>query len=215
MCANSTRTEDGRSIEILDPRGEVNYDATPLAERLDSLKGATVGLLDNSKSNADVFLKAVGEHLKSEYGVEEVVYRRKDKSPIPADAIADQLVSQCDAVVNAYGDCGSCTSWCIYDSIDLEKKGTPVATINSNEFVKLGQSEAQSLNMPGLPLVTVPHPMGDLEEPAVLDRAENALEEIVTVLTTDRNELESEYAERYLAAGEELNDESLYCPIDI
>ncbi|WP_152422232.1 UGSC family (seleno)protein [Natrialba asiatica] len=215
MCVNSTRTDDGASIEILDPRGEVNYDATPIAERLDSLEGATVGLLDNSKSNADVFLEAVGEQLKSEYGVDEVVYRRKDKSPIPADAIADQLVSQCDAVVNAYGDCGSCTSWCVYDSIDLEKKGTPVATINSDEFIKLGQSEAQSLSMPGLPLVMVSHPMGDLEEPKVLDRAENALEEIVAVLTTDRDDLEDEYAERYLAADEELSDESLYCPIDL
>lgn len=215
MCANSTRTDDGASVEILDPRGEVNYDPKPIAERLESLEGATVGLLDNSKSNADVFLEVVGEKLKSEYGVEEVVYRRKDKSPIPADSIADQLHSQCDAVVNAYGDCGSCTSWCVYDSIDLEKKGTPVATINSDEFVKLGQSEAQSLGIPALPLVTVPHPMGDLEEPAVVERATNALDEIVAVLTTDREELEEKYEERYLAADEELSDESLYCPIDL
>lgn len=213
MCANTTRTDGASTIEILDPRGTVDTQSLPIAERLDSLEGTTIGLLDNSKSNADVFLKAVGEHLQSEYGVEAIVYRRKDKSPIPADSIADQLHSQCDAVVNAYGDCGSCTSWCVYDSIDLEKKGTPVATINSDEFVKLGQSEAQSLGMPGLPLVTVPHPMGDLEEPAVLTRAANAIAEIVAVLTTDRDELEDAYTDRFLDADEELGDESLYCPI--
>lgn len=213
MCANTTRTAGASTLEILDPRGEVEHQSLPIAERLDSLEVATVGLLDNSKSNADIFLKAIGEHLQSEYGVEEIVYRRKDKSPIPADSIADQLHSQCDAVVNAYGDCGSCTSWCVYDSIDLEKKGTPVATINSDEFVKLGQSEAQSLGMPGLPLVTVTHPMGDLEEPEVLARAESAIEEIVEVLTTDRDDLEEAYAERFLNADEELGDESLYCPI--
>ena len=213
MCANTTRTAGASTLEILDPRGEVEHQSLPIAERLDSLEGATVGLLDNSKSNADIFLKAIGEHLQSEYGVEEIVYRRKDKSPIPADSIADQLHSQCDAVINAYGDCGSCTSWCVYDSIDLEKKGTPVATINSDEFVKLGQSEAQSLGMPGLPLVTVTHPMGDLEEPEVLARAESAIEEIVDALTTDRDDLEEAYAERFLNADEELGDESLYCPI--
>lgn len=213
MCANTTRTAGASTLEVLDPRGEVEHQSLPIAERLDSLEGATVGLLDNSKSNADIFLKAIGEHLQSEYGVEEIVYRRKDKSPIPADSIADQLHSQCDAVVNAYGDCGSCTSWCVYDSIDLEKKGTPVATINSDEFVKLGQSEAQSLGMPGLPLVTVTHPMGDLEEPEVLARAESAIEEIVDALTTDRDDLEEAYAERFLNADEELGDESLYCPI--
>lgn len=213
MCANTTRTAGASTLEVLDPRGEVEHQSLPIAERLDSLEGATVGLLDNSKSNADIFLKAIGEHLQSEYGVEEMVFRRKDKSPIPADSIADQLHSQCDAVVNAYGDCGSCTSWCVYDSIDLEKKGTPVATINSDEFVKLGQSEAQSLGMPGLPLVTVTHPMGDLEEPEVLARAESAIEEIVDALTTDRDDLEEAYAERFLNADEELGDESLYCPI--
>ncbi|MDR9432103.1 MAG: UGSC family (seleno)protein [Natronomonas sp.] len=213
MCASTIRTVGASTLEILDPRGEVEYQSLLITERLDSLKGATVGLLDNSKSNADIFLKAIGEHLQSEYGVEEIVYRRKDKSPIPADSIADQLHSQCDAVVNAYGDCGSCTSWCVYDSIDLEKKGTPVATINSDEFVKLGQSEAQSLGMPGLPLVTVTHPMGDLEKPEVLARAESAIEEIVDVLTTDRNDLEEAFAERFLKADEELGDESFYCPI--
>lgn len=213
MCANTTRTAGASTLEVLDPRGEVEHQSLPIAGRLDSLEGATVGLLDNSKSNADIFLKAIGEHLQSEYGVEEMVFRRKDKSPIPADSIADQLHSQCDAVVNAYGDCGSCTSWCVYDSIDLEKKGTPVATINSDEFVKLGQSEAQSLGMPGLPLVTVTHPMGDLEEPEVLARAESAIEEIVDALTTDRDDLEEAYAERFLNADEELGDESLYCPI--
>jgi hypothetical protein len=213
MCANTNRTVGASTLEILDPRGEVEYQSLLIAERIDSLKGATVGLLDNSKSNADIFLKSIGEHLQSEYGVEEIVYRRKNKSPIPADSIADQLHSQCDAVVNAYGDCGSCTSWCVYDSIDLEKKGTPVATVNSDEFVKLGQSEAQSLGMPGLPLVTVTHPMGDLHEPEVLDRAESAIGEIVDVLTTDRNDLEETYAERFLKADEELGDESFYCPI--
>lgn len=213
MCANDTRTDGASTIEILDPRGDVETESLPIAQRLDSLEGTTVGLLDNSKSNADIFLQAVGEHLESSYGVEEVVYRRKDKSPIPADSMADQLHSQCDAVVNAYGDCGSCTSWCVYDSIDLEKKGTPVATINSDEFVKLGQSEAQSLGMPGLPLVTVSHPMGDLEELVVQERAENAIEEIVDVLTTDRTELEDAYANRFLSTDEELGDESLYCPI--
>lgn len=213
MCANNTRTDEASTTEILDPRGKVESQSLPIAERLDSLEGTTVGLLDNSKSNADVFLETVGEHLKSEYGIEEVVYRRKDKSPIPADSLADQLDSQCDAVVNAYGDCGSCTSWCVYDSIDLEKKGTPVATINSDEFVKLGQSEAQSLGMPGLPLVTVAHPMGDLEEEKVLERAEDAIEEIVNVLTTDRNELEDIYTDRFLSSDENLSDESLYCPI--
>ncbi|WP_436348508.1 UGSC family (seleno)protein [Natronorubrum sp. FCH18a] len=207
-------TDDGTNvIEVLDPTGSVTVSSHGIAPRVDSLDGTTIGLLDNSKSNANVLLDEIGTVLVEEYGVEDTVYRRKDKSPIPADDLADQLHSQCDAVVNAYGDCGSCTSWCVYDSTDLEKKGTPVATINTDEFVKLGQSESQSLGMPGLPIVTIPHPMGDLREEAVHERARNAVPELVTVLTTDREQLMAEYENKYLDADEELNESDLYCPI--
>jgi len=198
---------------VLDPRGAVDAGEQPIADRLDDLEGRTVGLLDNSKANADVLLDKVANVLTAEYGVTDTVSVRKDKSPIPADSLADTLAAQCDAVVNAYGDCGSCTSWCVYDSIDLERRGVPVATINSDEFVKLGQSEARSLGMPGLPLVTVPHPMGDIPESAVRERARAIVSELVAVLTTDARTLEEKYQGRYLDSGEDLAESDLYCPL--
>jgi len=199
--------------EVFDPRGDVDVTDYTIAERIDGLEGKTIGLLDNAKSNADILLDEVGEILKSSYGVEEVVYRRKNSTAQPADSIATQLDSQCDAVVNAYGDCGSCTSWCIYDSIDLEKKGTPTATVNSDEFVKLGQSESQALGMPGLPIITVPHPMGDIEETKVRNRAQAIISEVVTVLTENRDVLEAEYKNKFLDSDEEPESSDLYCPI--
>lgn len=213
MSSDTTHHEREEYTDLLDPCGEVSVEGRAIAERVDSLSGKTVGLLDNSKSNANHLLDGIATVLQAEYGVSEVVYRRKDKSPIPAGSIADQLAAQCDAVVNAYGDCGSCTSWCVYDSIDLEQKDVPVATINSDEFVKLGQSEARSLGMPGLPLVTVPHPMGDIPEEEVRERARDIVKEVVAVLTTDRDEIEEAYEDRYLGADEELQAEDLYCPI--
>lgn len=207
------KATDDKIVEVLDPTGEVNVSSESIAPRTDGLEGKTVGLLDNSKSNANVLLDEVANILIEKYGVEETIYKRKDKSPIPADDLANQLHSQCDAVVNAYGDCGSCTSWCVYDSIDLEKEGTPVATINTDEFVKLGQSEAQSLEMPGLPIVTVPHPMGDIAETEVRKRASDVVPQVVDVLTRDCERLEEEYENKYLDTDEELTDEDLYCPI--
>jgi hypothetical protein len=206
---DSQRTADA----VLDPRGEVDADEQPIADRLDDLDGTTIGLLDNSKANADVLLDEVAAILTAEYGVADTVSARKDKSPIPADSLADTLATRCDAVVNAYGDCGSCTSWCVYDSIDLERRGVPVATINSDEFVKLGQSEARSLGMPGLPIVTVPHPMGDVAESVVRERARSIAEELVAVLTTDAADLTDTYRDRYLDADEDLGESDLYCPL--
>lgn len=199
--------------QVLDPRGDVTVDARSPADRLESLEGKTVGFLDNAKTNADIFLDEVSEVLSEEYGVEETIHRRKSNTAIPADSIATYLNDHCDAVVNAYGDCGSCTSWCVYDSVDLEKQGTPVATINSEEFVRLGQSESRSLGIPGLPISTVPHPMGDVPEEVARERARNAIDEIVRVLTTSTDELEAEFDGKFLGKGEELQDEELYCPL--
>lgn len=198
---------------VLDPRGEVDADEQPITDRLDDLAGTTVGFLDNSKANADVLLDEVANVLTDEYGVAETVSVRKDKSPVPADSLADTLATRCDAVVNAYGDCGSCTSWCVYDSIDLERRGIPVATVNSDEFVKLGQSETRSLGMPGLPIVTVPHPMGDIEETEVRERARAIVAELVAVLTTDATDLADTYRDRYLNADENHDESDLYCPL--
>jgi len=45
---------------VLDPRGTVQTSGGRITERLDALEGATIGLLDNSKANADVLLDEVG-----------------------------------------------------------------------------------------------------------------------------------------------------------
>jgi len=198
---------------VLDPRGEVDASEQPIADRLDDLEGTTIGFLDNSKPNADVLLDEVAGVLTDDHGVAETVSVRKDKSPTPADSLADTLAVRCDAVVNAYGDCGSCTSWCVYDSIDLERRGIPVATVNSDEFANLGQSEARSLGMPGLPIVTVPHPMGDIEDPEVRERARAVVDEIVAVLTTDAGTLADTYRDHYLNANENLTEGDLSCPL--
>jgi len=213
MSSQNIQREKTNPTELIDPRGEVDVETQPLAERVSSLEGKTVGFLDNTKTNADIFLQQVDSVLVKEYGVERTVHRRKSNTAIPADAIATYLHETCDVVVNAYGDCGSCTSWCVYDSVDLERQGTPTATINSEEFVRLGQSESRALGMPTLPIITVPHPMGDIKEELVRERARNVISEIVSALTTDREVLADEYEGKYLGVNEELQDEELYCPI--
>ncbi len=209
----SSGTTEQSAKDVLNPVGTVQTDEQPITDRVESLEGATVGFLDNAKTNADVFLEHVSEILVEEYGVDELIHRSKDNTAIPAGSIARNLASECDAVVNAYGDCGSCTSWCIYDSVDLEKRGTPAATVNSDEFVRLGQSESRSLGIPALPILTVEHPMGDVAEEIVRDRARGAVDEIVHILTADAEELMDEYDEKYLDSDEEIGDEELYCPL--
>jgi len=67
--------------------------------------------------------------------------------------------------------------------------------------------------MPGLPIATVEHPMGDITESEVRQRARETFGEIVHVLMTDADSLESEYDGKHLETDEELGDEDLYCPL--
>lgn len=199
---------------ILNPVGETSSSREVIADRLDTLDGKTIGLLDNCKTNADHFLDEVGKFLLNEYSVEEVIGRRKPKSAIPAGELVSHLAEHTDAVVNAYGDCGSCTSWTVYDSVGFEKNhGIPTATVESTEFLKLAQAEARTQGLPGLPLIEIPHPVGSVSEAIVRDRARDAVTEIVRVLTTPAEALDAEYTDKFLDADETLGDEELRCPL--
>jgi len=198
---------------LLDPVGERDIVRVPIAPRLASLRGRRIGLLDNTKKNADILLRAVGEILQAEHGVAEVIYRRKiGSSPAAPAEMLDELAA-CDAVINAYGDCGSCASWCIHDGVTLEKRGIPTATVNSDAFVVLGQTEAIALGLPGLPIVTVPHPMGDVQAEEVRRRAAAMVAQVLHVLTTPADDLETEYTDRFIEETDKFTRSEMVCEI--
>jgi hypothetical protein len=101
----------------------------------------------------------------------------------------------------------------VHDSVTLERRGIPCATINTREFVMLGQSEAIALGLPGLPIVAVPHPIGDAPEAVVRQRARDVADEIVRVLTEDAPRIETDYTNRYVLSKEALKGEGLACPL--
>lgn len=201
--------------DILSPLGTRSENVDPIAKRVGSLEGKTVGLLDNSKQNASILLDEIGLILQRDYGVIRIVKQAKPTAARPGGyfGVLEPLVAECDAVVNAYGDCGSCTSWCVHDSVTLERRGIPCATVNTKEFVMLGQSEAIALGLPGLPIVAVPHPIGDLPEEDVRQKARNVAEEIARVLTEDAAKVEKDYTNKYVLSKEALKSEGLACPL--
>ena len=197
----------------MSPVGTKRRVRTPIAPRLKSLAGARVGLLDNTKKNADRLLSALAEMLQRDYGVADVLSRRKiGSSPGAPDAMIEEL-AQCDAVLNAYGDCGSCTSWCIHDGVTLEKRGVPTATINTDAFVVLGQQEAVALGVPGLPIVMAPHPMGDVSAETVRERAKAMIGQVVHVLTGDSALLESEFTDLYVSESDKFWRGGMVCEL--
>lgn len=78
----------------------------------------------------------------------------------------------------------------------LEAKGKPVATICTTEFALLAHSEAEALGMAGLPLVIISHPFSDLSPEELPSRVDEAVDQIIRVLSTPRETLEREFATR-------------------
>ena len=91
---------------LLDPTGDSERDTnTTLAPRPQSLKGLTVGLLDNAKPNGAVILRAVGRELKERYGVREFRIFRKGYFGTPVEeSVVQQMLHNCDFAVAAIGD---------------------------------------------------------------------------------------------------------------
>ena len=67
--------------------------------------GIRLGLLDNSKANADHLLNLIVEGVKKDFQVDSVVIKRKPASSRPATAqMLDELAKEADLVVSAMAD---------------------------------------------------------------------------------------------------------------
>lgn len=67
--------------------------------------GIRLGILDNSKANADHLLNLIVEGVKKEYQVDSVVIKRKPTSSRPAtDQVLDELAKEADLVISAMAD---------------------------------------------------------------------------------------------------------------
>jgi hypothetical protein len=91
---------------LLDPTGDSERATnTTLAPRPQRLQGLTVGLLDNTKPNGAVILRAVGRELKERYGVREVRMFKKGYFGTPVEeSVVQQMLHNCDFAVAAIGD---------------------------------------------------------------------------------------------------------------
>ena len=71
---------------------------------LSGLAGKVVGFIDNAKPNFNLLADDLAELLTGKYGVARVVRHRK-RGQVPAgDAVIEDIVAKCDAVITGSGD---------------------------------------------------------------------------------------------------------------
>ena len=78
----------------------------------------------------------------------------------------------------------------------LEKQGLPTVTLISCSFFSLGQAVGRQLDYPGLPIILLPHPIGDNDLEKVRDKGRDAAGEAARLLTTSAEAVAHEYMTR-------------------
>jgi hypothetical protein len=174
---------------ILDPTGAAPGPRAPAgaprAARRPDLTGARIGLLENTKHNADRLLDELGALLVAEHGAAAVVLRRTKQAfalPAPDDLVAE-FVRDCDVVITGVGDCGSCSASAIADGVVFEAAGLPAAVVCSDAFVTTADAMAALRGAPRYAYATTAHPVAVLTPEQVADRAEQLVAEVVALLT--------------------------------
>jgi hypothetical protein len=181
---------------ILDPTGgagrapaaeQEQTGGLTLAPRRRGLPGAKVGLLVNTKQNADIFLDEVGKLLVEQNGAAGILARTKAAFAQPApECLLKELTAECDVVVTGIGDCGSCSASAVAEGVALEARGTPAAVICSDAFTGSADAIAGLRGAPGHQYATTPHPVAVLTPAQVRERALAVLPDVVALLTDAR-----------------------------
>ncbi len=88
---------------MLDPTAETQSTNRPLQARLDSLSGATVGLLDISKPRGKEFLDEV-EKLLADRGATVKRYMKPTFTRTAPRELNQKISTECDAVIEGLAD---------------------------------------------------------------------------------------------------------------
>ncbi len=89
---------------FIDPTAGGSAARIDLAQRPGDLSGKVVGLLDNTKEQADIILETLGNALREQYDVARVVSRRKEHYSKPAtDAMIEEMAQEVDVAIAALG----------------------------------------------------------------------------------------------------------------
>jgi len=90
---------------VYDPRGEVQAQPKAIAPRVRTLEGLRLGVLDNTKWNANKLLRQVRDALAQAHPLKAVNYYRKESFSRFADAqLIAKIRAENDVVVTAIAD---------------------------------------------------------------------------------------------------------------
>jgi hypothetical protein len=178
---------------VMLPTGAREHGEVPLADRPKSLKDLRVGILENGKEFSDIVLEALAERLRREHGVTNIKFWRKG-FPAKGAPFIDEMAAESDVAISGVGHCGSSSPWSVIDAVNLERAGVPSVVLVSRSFCPLGQIVARGIGHQTLPIIMLPHPIGEADETRIALKGTEAAPDVIRLLTTPSDMIAKEYA---------------------
>ena len=92
-------------VLLYDPTAAPQAAPAVAGGKLDTLAGSVVGFIDNAKPNFNHLVDDLADVLVAQYGVKQVIKRRKHSASVPApEEVVRELADQCDVVIAGSGD---------------------------------------------------------------------------------------------------------------
>jgi hypothetical protein len=165
-------------IKVYRPDGHLARPEAGRAPSPESLRGARVVVLDNGKPNAAPLMARLAELLAERAGVTFVGVRKKGpggrsaNAAIPCDAdVFEGACRDADLVITGTADCGSCTAYSVYDTVEFERRGIPTVLVTTTRFDPIARTVAEGIGMVDVRRLVVEHPIGGIDAAALDERA--------------------------------------------
>ena len=167
-------------LMMRDPTAETASELRARVAPLASLSGKTIALMDIGKMRGDEFIDRL-EQLCHARGVATRRYKKPTNTRVaPRDMILD-IAKNCQAVVIALSDCGSCTSCSTHDLNDLDKKELPGVSVLTEEFRQAFESQKSAIGLDAASIY-VPHPMQNRTTAELHAFAEQSIDAILAAI---------------------------------
>ncbi len=174
-----TETE---TCAIVAPVGRQGRESVAAAPGLGSIESRRIAVLDISKVRSDTFADAVERAVQAE-GAAEVERGIAPPSQRLDDDTVRGLAERNDGAVLALADCGTCTSWTLFDAVELHRQGCRAVLVTTEALRPMVDALAPRLGLADLPVVEVALPNREQTTEEIQATAEAAGPAIVASLS--------------------------------
>jgi hypothetical protein len=178
------------TVTIYLPDSEPGPEVVHLAPSPASLTGLRIAVLDNGKPNAALVMTRAAETLARRTGAHVSLVTKKGPQGRSANAaipcapdIFERVLAQADVVITGSADCGSCTAYSVYDTIELEKAGKPCVVVTTTQFAPIAATMAANFGLPDARTLVLDHPIGGTARATLELWADEASDRLVELFT--------------------------------